>query len=134
MLANRLSMNVTVNLRGAKMAKAKLIVIKVEDKPGTVADVLAVLSAAKVNIETIFGYGPQGDLQLIVDNPRNAIKALKASGVAFSEGKAEVVEMPNKPGSLHTYLSKLAKKGVNLRSISGMSGTSARKAILVWTA
>lgn len=116
------------------MAKAKLIVIKVEDKPGTVADVLAVLSAAKVNIETIFGYGPQGDLQLIVDNPRNAIKALKASGVAFSEGKAEVMEMPNKPGSLHTYLSKLAKKGVNLRSISGMSGTSARKAILVWTA
>ena len=116
------------------MAKAKLIVIKVEDKPGAVAAAVAVLSAAKVNIETIFGYGPQGDLQLIVDNPRNAIKALKASGVAFSEGKAEVVEMPNKPGSLHAYLSKLAKKGVNLRSISGMSGTSARKAILVWTA
>ena len=116
------------------MAKAKLIVIKIEDKPGTVAAVLAVLTTAKVNIETIFGYGPQGDLQIIVDSPSKATKALKAAGIAFSEGKAEVVEMPNKPGSLHAYLSKLAKKGVNLRSISGMSGTSARKAILVWTA
>lgn len=119
---------------GTEMAKAKLIVIKVEDKPGTVAAAIAVLSAAKVNIETIFGYGPQGDLQLIVDDQRKAMKALKAAGVAFSEAKAEVVEMPNKPGSLHAYLSKLAKKGVNLRSISGMSGTSARKSILVWTA
>ena len=116
------------------MAKAKLIVIKVEDKPGTVAAVLAVLSTAKVNIETIFGHGPQGDLQLIVDKQRKATEALKAAGIAFSEGKAEVVEMPNKPGSLHAYLSKLAKKGVNLRSIAGMSGTSARKSILVWTA
>ena len=116
------------------MAKAKLIVIKVEDKPGTVAAAVAVLSAVKVNIESIFGYGPQGDLQLIVDDPRSAMKALKAAGVAFSTAKAEVVEMPNKPGSLHAYLSKLAKKGVNLRSISGMSGTSARKSILVWTA
>ena len=59
---------------GAEMAKAKLIVIKVEDKPGTVAAAVAVLSAAKVNIETIFDYGPQGDLQLIVDDPRKAMK------------------------------------------------------------
>ncbi len=116
------------------MAKAKLIVIKIEDKPGTVAAAVAVLSTAKVNIEAIFGYGPQGDLQLVVDDARKAMKAFKAAGVAFSEAKAEIVEMPNKPGSLHTYLSKLAKKGVNLRSISGISGTSARKSILVWTA
>ena len=116
------------------MAKAKLIVIKVEDKPGTVAAAVAVLSEAKVNIETIFGYGPQGDLQLIVGDTGKAKKALKAAGVKFSEAKAEVVEMPNKPGSLHAYLSKLAKKGVNLRSISGISGGSARKSILVWTA
>ena len=116
------------------MAKAKLIVIRVEDKPGTVADAVAVLSAAKVNIETIFGNGPQGDLQLIVDDTSKAKKALKAAGVAFSEAKAEVVEMPNKPGSLHAYLSKLAKKGVNLRSISGMSSASGRKSIFVWTA
>jgi hypothetical protein len=127
-------MDVNANQGRAKMAKAKLIVIKVEDKPGAVAAAVAVLSAAKVNIEVIFGYGPQGDLQLVVDNPRKAMKALKAAGVAFSEGKAEVVKMPNKPGSLHNYLSKLAKKGVNLRSISGMSGKSARKSILVWTA
>ena len=116
------------------MAKAKLIVIKVEDKPGTVAAAIGTLSAAGVNIESIFGWGPQGVLQLIVDNPRNAKKALTAAAIAYSEGKADVVEMPDKPGSLHAYLAKLAKKGVNLRSISGMSGTAARKSVVVWTA
>jgi prephenate dehydratase len=45
-----------------------------------------------------------------------------------------MVEMPNKPGSLHAYLQKLAKKGVNLRSISGTSSKSGRKSVVVWTA
>lgn len=116
------------------MAKAKLIVLKVEDKPGAVAGAIAALSAAGVNILSIFGTAPQGDLQLIVDNPRKAAKALAAAGTAHSEAKAEVVELPNKPGSLHAYLEKLARKGVNLRSICGTASKEARKSVVVWTA
>lgn len=116
------------------MAKAKQIVIKVEDRPGTVAAAIAALGAAGVNIVSIFGTAPQGDLQLIVDNPRKAVKALAAAGTAYSEAKAEVTELPNKPGSLHAYLEKLARKGVNLRSICATSSKSARKSVVVWTA
>lgn len=115
------------------MAKAKLITLKVEDKPGTVAAALKTLSAAGINIESIFGWGPQGVLQLIVDNQRKAVKALKAAGIEHTESKADVVEMPNKPGTLVAHLEKLAKKGVNLRSLSGYSGKS-RKSTLVLTA
>ncbi len=46
----------------------------------------------------------------------------------------DMAELPNKPGSLHAFLAKLAKKGVNLRSISGTSGKSGRKSVVVWTA
>jgi len=118
------------------MAKAKLIVVKVEDKPGTVATAIAALSEAGVNILSIFGWtqASQGNLQLVVDNPRKAIKALTAATIAYSEAKANMVEIPNKPGSLHAYLQKLAKKGVNLRSISGISSKSGRKSVVVWTA
>lgn len=116
------------------MAKAKLIVLKVQDKPGTVAAATAALSEAGINILSIFGWGPEGVVQLVVDNPRKAMKALAAAAIEHSEAKADMVEMPNKPGSLHAYLQKLAKKGVNLRSLSGMSSKSGRKSIVVWTA
>ena len=116
------------------MAKARLIVLDVEDKPGAVAAAAAVLSEAGINIVSIFGWGPQGVVQLVVDNPRKAMKALTAAGVAHSEAKAEMAEMPNKPGSLRTFLAKLAKKGVNLRSINGTSAKSGRKSVVVWTA
>src|SRR5687768_14163087 len=106
------------------MAKAKLITLKVEDKPGTVAAALKTLSAAGINIESIFGWGPQGVLQLIVDNQRKAVKALKAAGIEYTESRADVLELPNKPGTLAAHLEKLAKKGVNLRSLSGYSGKS----------
>jgi hypothetical protein len=115
------------------MAKAKLIVLSVEDRPGTVAAAIAALGEAGVNIESVFGWGPQGVLQLIVDSPKKAAKALSAAGVACSEAKADIVELPNKPGSLHAHLAKLAKKGVNLRSLWGTSGKSARKAVIAWT-
>jgi hypothetical protein len=114
------------------MAKAKLIELKVHDSPGTVAAATAALSAAGINILSIFGWGPQGVVQLVVDNPRKAMKALATADIAYSEGKAEMVEVSSKPGGLHAYLQKLAKKGVNLRSISGIS-SSGRKSVVVWT-
>lgn len=116
------------------MAKAKLIVLSVEDKPGTVAAAIASLAEAKVNILSIFGWAPQGQLQIIVDNPRRAFKTLAKLGISCKEEQAEVVELPNKPGSLHGYLTKLAKKGVNLRSLSGFGSKTGRKSYLVWTA
>jgi hypothetical protein len=68
-----------------------------------------------------------------VDNPRKALKALAAAGVPHNERKAELVDLPNKPGSLHAHLAMLAKKGVNLHSICAVSGKSARKSIVLLT-
>jgi hypothetical protein len=98
------------------VAKTKLIVLDVEDEPGAVAAATTVMSEAGINIVAIFGWGPEGVVQLGVDNPRKAMKALAAASIAHREVKAEMTEMPNKPGSLHAFLAKLAKKGVNLRS------------------
>ena len=116
------------------MAKAKMIALKVRNKPGAVAAAIAVLSETGIDIQSVFGWGPQGVVQLIVDNPRKAMKALTKAGIAFSEIKAEIVELSSEPGSLHAYLQKLAKKGVNLRSLSGHSNKSGEKSLLVWTA
>jgi hypothetical protein len=111
------------------MAKVKLIVLNVKDKPGSVAEAIRSLAEAGVNVKSVFGWGPGGIVQLTVDDIRKGTKALRASGTDFTEATAEIAVLADKPGTLHAYLAKLAKKGVNLRSIAGSDGKT-----LVWTA
>ena len=116
------------------MAKAKLITIPTEDRPGSVAEGIRSLADAGVNIVSILGWNPQNLMQIVTDNPRKAMKALTAANIAFTEETAEIAELPNKPGTLVAYLEKLAKKGVNLHSLSASTSKGARKAVVVWTA
>lgn len=115
------------------MAKAKLITLELPNEPGAAAGVTTVLSDAGVNIQSIFGWGPDGVVQLVVDNPRKAKKALGDAGIAHSEASAQTAELPNKPGALNSHLAKLAKKGVNVRSIIATTTKAGRKAVVVWT-
>jgi hypothetical protein len=115
------------------MAKTKLIELMLENRPGSVAAVTKVLAGAGVNILSIFGSGPLGVVQLVVDDPKKAGKALSAAAIAFKMAKGDMAELPNKPGSLHGLLAKLAKKGVNLRSIAAASTKAGRKSVVVYT-
>jgi hypothetical protein len=116
------------------MAKAKQIIMRVEDKPGSVAEAIRALAGAKVNILSILGWNESGTLQIVVDNPRAATKALNAANVRHTQSAAEMVELPNKPGTLLQYLDKLAGKGINLQSIAAVTNKNARKAVVIWTA
>ncbi len=111
------------------MAKIRMIVLNVKDQPGSVAEAISSLADAGVNVKSVFGWAPDGVVQLTVDDMRKATKALRASGTDFVETKAEIAELADKPGTLHAYLAKLAKKGVNLRSIAATDGKT-----VVWTA
>jgi hypothetical protein len=115
------------------MAKTKLIELLVDDKPGAAASVTEVLAGAGVNILSIFGSGPLGVVQLVVDDPKKAAKALSAAAIAFNMAKGELAELPNKPGSLHGLLARLAKKGLNLRSIAATTTKAGRKSIVLYT-
>ena len=116
------------------MAKAKQLIISVEDRPGTIAAAIKSLAAAKINVLSILGWNPSGVVQLITDNPRAAKKALEAAHISCTEAAAEMVEIPNKPGALLELLDKLAKKNVNLRSLCATASKTARKTTVVWTA
>jgi hypothetical protein len=115
------------------MAKAKQIIMRVADRPGSVAEAIRALAGAKVNILSIFGWNESGTLQIVVDNPRAAKKALDAANVQFTESTAEVTELPNKPGILLKYLEKLASRGVNLQSIAAVTSKRASKAVVIWS-
>lgn len=117
------------------MAKIKQFTISLENRPGALAEVARTLGSAKVNILSLLGtaQGAGGTADLIVEDARRARKALDDAHIAYKESAAEQSELPNKPGALADYLSKLASKGVNLNSICATASKGGKKAVLVYT-
>jgi hypothetical protein len=117
------------------MAKTKQFIVRVENRPGAVAEIARTLGNAKVNILALLGRAEEtsGTVQLIVDDARRAKKALDESGLTYQETTAEEYELPNKPGALAQYLNKLTAKGVNLNSICATAPKGGRTAVVVYT-
>src|SRR6267142_99732 len=86
---------------GTDMAKTKQFKIAIDHQPGAVARIAKTLGDAKVNILCLLGtsQGTSGTLQLIVEDPRRARKALDAARISYQEIPAEQYELPNKAGS-----------------------------------
>jgi hypothetical protein len=118
------------------MAKTKQFTIAVQNQPGAVAHIAKTLGDAKINILALLGtaQGASGAVQLVVDNPARAKKALDAAKIAYHEAAAEEYELPNKPGVLAERLQKLQAKGVNLSSIHATAAKAGKKAVVVYTA
>ena len=116
------------------MSNAKLLVLSVQNRPGAVADALAALSEAGIGLRSILGWAPQNVLQLVVTDPATAGEVLAGHGIAFTEHSAQIVELANQPGALHTYLAALARDSVNLRSLSGFASADGQISHVLWTA
>jgi hypothetical protein len=118
------------------MAKTKQFTIAVDNHPGAVASIARTLGDAKVNILSLLGtsQGTGGTVQLIVEDPRRAKKALDAARISYQETPAESYDLSNKPGALAQCLNQLAAKGVNLSSIHATAAKGGKRAVVVYTA
>ncbi len=118
------------------MAKIKQLTVTVDNQPGAVAEIAKTLGNAKVNILALLGtaQGTSGTVQLVVESPARAKKALDGARIAYQETPAEGYEVPNTPGALAQSLDKLAAKGVNLNSIHVTASKGGKKAVVVYTA
>lgn len=118
------------------MAKTKQFTVAVENQPGAVAAIAKTLGNAKVNILALLAtaQGTSGTVELVVDNPKRAKKALDEAGLPYVETTAEAYELQNKPGSLAQCLEKLAAKGVNLNSICATAAKGGKKAVVFYRA
>jgi hypothetical protein len=117
------------------MAKTKQFTITVQNQPGAVLEIAKTLGNSKVNILALLGTarGTSGTVQLIVEDPKRAKKALDEGKVTYQETTAEELELPNKPGALAQSLAKLAAKGVNLSSICATAPKGGKRAVVVYT-
>src|SRR5947208_13163006 len=103
----------------ANAKKIEVLTVKLDAKPGALAQVLAALREAKVNLTASWGYqmGP-GEAQahfFTADNAA-ATKALTKLGKAPKAEAAFWVEDADKVGSYHAVLEKLSKAGINVEA------------------
>ncbi len=94
----------------------KQLSVFVENRPGRLQEITAVLRDANVDIRalTIADTTDFGILRLIVDNPEEALQVLQDAKMTVSITSVIGVRLPDVPGGLCTALEAVSKAGVSV--------------------
>ena len=96
---------------------AKDLVVVLEDRPGTLADMGEALGNANINIEGICAVTFKGEaaIHILVENSDAAKKALEAKGIKVSSDREVLVlDIEDRPSALGKIARKFADAGVNI--------------------
>src|SRR5262245_29073288 len=90
-----------------------------EDRPGTLARLGAVLGDAAVNIEAIHGISREerGFVQFVPDDPAQAARALDGARIPYRSREVLVVKLLDEPGTLGDVALVMAQAGINIDSV-----------------
>jgi len=104
-----------------------------ENKPGSLARVTAILAREKINIRatTIASSDTFGVINLIVDDPQRAQKALSKEGLMVTMKKVFAVVIEDKPGGLNKLTQCLYKEKININNAYGFVLESWKTAVFV---
>lgn len=104
-----------------------------ENKPGKLGRVTSILAKAKINIRatTIATADTFGVINLIVDDPRRAEKALSEAGMMVHLREVLAVLIPDQPGGLDSLTQLFQKEGVNVNNAYGFVLEGSKKAVFV---
>ena len=117
------------------------IKVRLENKPGTLADLGEALGKGSVNIEGLCGpCESEGIARILVDDVASARSALeKAKIEVIEESDVLVLEVEDKPGELGRVFRRIADAGVNIdffyaatktRVVLGVADIEKTKAVL----
>jgi hypothetical protein len=114
--------------------KVDQISIFLENKPGSLENVTRILKEAHVNIRTLsladtidFGV-----LRLIVNDVDTSLRVLKENGLRVSRTVVVAVEVPDRPGGLHSILEVLSKNGINVEYLYAFVEKSGENAVIIF--
>ncbi len=104
-----------------------------ENKPGQLARLTRILGKEKVNIRatTIATTATFGVINLIVDDPQKAIKAIKKDGMMVTMKEVIAVIIEDKPGGLDRLTQLLFKENINVNNAYGFVLDSWKTAVFV---
>ncbi len=93
------------------------LTVKLEDRPGTLAQLGETLGASGVNINggCAVTSGGEGWVHILVDDAAAARTALEGAGISVaSEREVVIADAEDQPGNLGATARKLAEAGVNV--------------------
>ena len=96
------------------MNTRKQVTVFLENKPGRLAHVLAVLAQAKINIValSVMDRHEHGVLRLVTEDEAATAKALRGMNASFTETDVLAVELKNQPGALAHVCERLAEEHI----------------------
>ncbi len=110
---------------------------RVPDRPGQTFRVLAALVSGGVNLLACAGTarGRQAQIDVVPDDTRKFAAVARKAGLAFSEKKAGfLIQGDDRPGALADNLEVLARAGINVAAVDGLTAGSGRWGAIVWVA
>lgn len=101
---------------GGFFMTVKQISVFLENKPGTMAELTAVLSDNQVDMRalSLAETSDFGIARIITDDVYNAMQVLKEAGYICSLTKVLAVEIPDRPGELARVIRYLGDSGINV--------------------
>ena len=114
--------------------KVEQISIFLENKPGSLENVTRILKDANINIRTlsIADTTDFGVLRLIVNDVNTTLKVLKDNGLRASRTTVVAVEVPDRPGGLHSILEVLSKYKINVEYLYAFVEKSGENAVIIF--
>ena len=102
------------------------LTVKLENRPGTLAQLGEALGNAGINIDGVcgVGQGEQGEVHILVDGADMAREALSQAGIECGpEREVQVVSVVDQPGEMGRHLRRVADAGVNVDLVYLATGT-----------
>ena len=115
------------------MARGTQLSVALENKPGQLAKVAAVLARAKVNIEAIsvVDSAEMGVVRLVTSSNAKARAALKRAKMDVTQSPVIIVKLANEPGALAGAARKMAAAKVNLEYLYGSAARKGQPSTIV---
>ena len=97
------------------------IIITVDNKVGTLAEITSVVASSGINLTAICAYAAdnKGLIMFVSDNNNLAKKLLKAKKYDIREEEVVLLSLDNKPGALQSVTEKIADLGIDLNLLYG---------------
>jgi len=114
--------------------KVEQISIFLENKPGALESVTQLLKDADINIRSLSlaDTSDFGILRLIVNDTNKALRVLNDNGLRVSRTNVVAVEVPDRPGGLHSILAVLAQHGINVEYLYAFIEKSGENAVIIF--
>ena len=107
------------------MQTAKQISVRLVNKPGRLATILAAMAKEKVDLLalSVMDSTERSVLRFVPDDPQLARSALDTLGVAFETADVLLVDLSTKHGSLGKVCERLAAEHLNIDYVYGSTHT-----------